>query len=113
MLKREATLLLERIAEAANEIEQAMKPLLSLSPKGAANAYQIVMDRNRSIRFDTARLSTLVDADSRALREVYTGSVEIVDSIRLSGATLPDAETGLVDIQAAIEAVFPHDTLAG
>lgn len=113
MLKRESTLLLERIAEAANEIEQAMKPLFSLSPNGAANAYQIVQDRARSIRFDTARLLTLVDADSRALREAYTGSVEIVDSIRFSALTLPEVETGLADMQAAIEVVFPHDTLAG
>lgn len=113
MLKRESNLLLERIAEAANEIEQAMKPLFSLSPEGAANVNQIVQDRARSIRFDTARLITLIDADSRALRDVYTGSMEIIDSIRLAELTLPEVETGLADMQEAIEAVFPHDTLAG
>lgn len=123
MLKRESTLLLERIADAANEIEQAMKPLFSLSPEGAANAYQIVQDRARSIRFDTMRLITLVEDDSSVFCDIYEFSLRLVDGLReirgtamLSDAEnndLAEIEIGIAEMQEDVEALFPNDTLAG
>lgn len=125
MLKRESTLLLERIAGATLDMEAAIQmassaPLIA-GDEAPANAYQFALDQNRVVRFDAQRMIALIDADSEALRTVYALSLAAVDCIRIAASLddssrakfLAEAEGSLAKMQATIEALFPNETLAG
>lgn len=126
MLKREATLLIERITESACEVEGVLNfiathPAPDTEPMDVA--MQRAVDLNRSIRFDAARLGGLLARDEAAMRSAFANSLHAVDGIRYgtalteacadAKALFANAEEDLADIQQALVQRFPLDVLGG
>lgn len=64
----------------------------------------------RALAFDASRAAGLAELDTNTLRACYAQSVVAVDWVRVKGA-FGDPLEPIADIQEAIQALFPGDTL--
>lgn len=113
MMKRDAELLLERIA-AQNDtmretIEYLADPCFEKTPDDVVRLSVALHERMRLQQIDVARSITLAQGDAVAMRAVYSQSVLVVDALR--GCECGDPEQGLAYIQQTMTALFPGDVL--
>ena len=116
MFPREIEILLGRIAEEARQAQGLMEMLRDQMPQDATGAeaavrvFDAVITGVRAITFDASRAAALAELDANTLRACYAQSVVAVDWVRVKGA-LGDPLDPIADIQEALQALFPGDTL--